>query len=344
MIKMELLDIGKELQAARELKGLTIEQVYEETRIGIEFLKSLEQGKTDKMPHPVYARGFVRSYASYLGLDSQRIVEDFSRIYRDEDHFENFNPDDLPTSLRTSGIKTVTFTRGTTACLVAFSIVLVVAAVLGLGWYLYTSQFSTKPEDDPARLAPVTPAADAPVQHYPEEVDKYLEMDPFAGEDGQEVQPQPEIDSDPASTADSDEPSSLQEYPGPVEDVEVPNESTLISPDSNEQEEEAEVVSVSEPATRSYNEDAAEDIAEEKSRLVIQARENCWMMIMVDDSSREVYLRSGESVRLEFEYVARITLGNAGGVDIIFNGQPYPFEASSGQVKTLQFSSSDSPS
>lgn len=64
-----LRELGRAMRQARERKGWTVDQVAEKTRISIRHLGEIEAGEFERFPAPVYARGFVRSYAKILDLD-----------------------------------------------------------------------------------------------------------------------------------------------------------------------------------------------------------------------------------------------------------------------------------
>ena len=74
--------IGERLADAREARGLTLEQVERETRIIRRYLAALEAEDFDAFPAEVYARGFLRSYATYLGLNAAELLAHLPR--RDE--------------------------------------------------------------------------------------------------------------------------------------------------------------------------------------------------------------------------------------------------------------------
>jgi len=67
--------IGETLRLNRERRGLTIAQVAQDTRISRRFIEALEDEEFDALPAPVYVRGFLRSYANYLKVDPQPLVE-----------------------------------------------------------------------------------------------------------------------------------------------------------------------------------------------------------------------------------------------------------------------------
>lgn len=61
--------LGEVLRDARFRYGLSLEQAAEDTKIRKRFLAALEDGEYHMLPAPVYARGFIRTYAEYLGID-----------------------------------------------------------------------------------------------------------------------------------------------------------------------------------------------------------------------------------------------------------------------------------
>ena len=66
--------VGARLRAARERKGLTIDQVASETRIARRHLENIEAGNFDDLPGRTYAVGFTRTYAKTLGVDEEEAV------------------------------------------------------------------------------------------------------------------------------------------------------------------------------------------------------------------------------------------------------------------------------
>ncbi|MBG7609457.1 MAG: DUF4115 domain-containing protein [Anaerolineae bacterium] len=67
--------VGKKLNQARTDQGFSIEHVSDATVIRIRFLVAMEAGKFDLLPSPVQARGFLRTYADFLKLDRQELLD-----------------------------------------------------------------------------------------------------------------------------------------------------------------------------------------------------------------------------------------------------------------------------
>ncbi len=71
--------VGTILKEAREAKRLTISEVEAATKIRRKFLESLEADEYHKLPSLSYAKGFVKNYAQYLGLDTATVLAFFRR-------------------------------------------------------------------------------------------------------------------------------------------------------------------------------------------------------------------------------------------------------------------------
>jgi len=67
-------ELGERLRAAREAKELTIEQVAEESRIQRAYLEALESESFGAFSSELHTRGFLRNYASYLGLEPEEML------------------------------------------------------------------------------------------------------------------------------------------------------------------------------------------------------------------------------------------------------------------------------
>ncbi len=68
------MTIGAFLAAKRGERGLSLQQAASATHIRLEHLRALEADEPELLPPPVYARGYLRTYARYLGLDEDSLV------------------------------------------------------------------------------------------------------------------------------------------------------------------------------------------------------------------------------------------------------------------------------
>lgn len=69
--------VGTILHAARNRRKVELSEVEAATRIRLRYLRAIENEEWDVLPGGVYTRGFIRTYASFLGLDGERLVEDY---------------------------------------------------------------------------------------------------------------------------------------------------------------------------------------------------------------------------------------------------------------------------
>jgi cytoskeleton protein RodZ len=69
---------GENLKREREMRGVTLEEISLATRIATRFLRAIESEEWDHLPGGVFNRGFVRSFARYLGLDEENTVAEYT--------------------------------------------------------------------------------------------------------------------------------------------------------------------------------------------------------------------------------------------------------------------------
>jgi len=71
--------IGPTLREARNRRKVELSAVEAATKIRVRYLQALENEEWDALPGGAYTRGFIRTYASYLGLDGDRLADDYRR-------------------------------------------------------------------------------------------------------------------------------------------------------------------------------------------------------------------------------------------------------------------------
>lgn len=66
---------GEVLQTEREVQGRTLTDIAAATHIKTDYLAALEADKYDTIPGAVFVKGFIRSYANYLGINGEELIE-----------------------------------------------------------------------------------------------------------------------------------------------------------------------------------------------------------------------------------------------------------------------------
>lgn len=150
LVETDVPSAGERLRAAREEKGLSLEDVAAQTRIPRRHLESIEQADWDKLPAPTYTIGFARSYASSVGLDRTEIADQLRAEMggqRTTTTSEVFEPADPARTMPKS--------------LVLGAIVAVIVLVILMSW------LSRRSLNQPDEGVTNTPAATAPAAQQP---------------------------------------------------------------------------------------------------------------------------------------------------------------------------------
>jgi cytoskeleton protein RodZ len=158
------LGIGERLRNTREARGLSLDDVEASIRVRRRYLEALEAETFHDIPGPAYVKGFLRSYAAYLGLPVEELVAMYPSNRSDVAH-------GFPVEVRiTPGNPYSRLRRIVTGIAVVFGIGVVLLGVMLYGQirqFAVTSpgvQRAARPTTAPARPAPVqtTPAQTAP--------------------------------------------------------------------------------------------------------------------------------------------------------------------------------------
>ncbi|MDI6709266.1 MAG: DUF4115 domain-containing protein [Thermoanaerobacterales bacterium] len=146
--------IGEVLREAREARGLSLEAVEDATKIQRKYIKALESEEFSVLPGRVYAKAFLRTYAKYLGLDSESLVAEFNQRFPGD---ERQDTDEEPAGSEPAGRRSPAYTK-------YLVVLLVIAALVGFN-ALY--RFGSVDRGEP-NLPGSPPAADE--QRPPEDV------------------------------------------------------------------------------------------------------------------------------------------------------------------------------
>lgn len=66
--------IGEYLRRERELRQISLEEMVQGTKIALQRLKELENDKLEDMPAEIFVRGFIKSYAEFIGLNPDEVL------------------------------------------------------------------------------------------------------------------------------------------------------------------------------------------------------------------------------------------------------------------------------
>src|SRR3954469_5986108 len=118
---------GEQLRLAREVRGVTLRHISDQTRISIRYLEAIESDDYKRLPGGIFNRSFIKAYAKQIGFDEAEAVEGYLRTAR-----EQGEPDEVATSPSRSHVYT---DAGSRSPLVTLLLTVVILAVLSLGVY-----------------------------------------------------------------------------------------------------------------------------------------------------------------------------------------------------------------
>lgn len=152
---MTLQELGTLIRKEREGASLTVDQVMESTKISRKNILAIEEGNKGDMPHPVYAKGFIRNYANSLGIDPKVVEEALKDAYGDISTVPRPEDGELPSMPEPE----VQLQKKSSFFTVLLIIVLI--GLVGAGsYYVFTSGMLSSGEKAPAEQAETVQTAE----------------------------------------------------------------------------------------------------------------------------------------------------------------------------------------
>jgi cytoskeleton protein RodZ len=291
---------GERLRREREMRGVSLEEISDSTKIGTRSLKAIEDNEFDKLPGGIFNKGFVRAYSKFLGLDEDETVADFDAAWK-EYQVARGQPIEPVIELEPAPEppKTPWFAIA--------SVIVLLAAIFGLGWLFMLRSQRTR----------TGPASQLPA---------------IAPAESSELQPvKTQSPAAPAETGTAD-PSASTPSPSAMK----------TSSQSSVALEESKGGADTKPATALPNSDSSvgNAVAVEASpiQLKVVAHEDSWYSLSADGKDLgQGILGAQKSRNIRAQKEVHLKLGNAGGVEISFNGKPVNLDGEPKQVRELTF-------
>ena len=123
-----MFEIGNSLREARTRRQVDLAVAEQATKIRARYLRALEDERFDQLPSQTYVKGFLRTYADYLGLDGQLYVDEFnSRFATGDEHDARPRRSSVRPERRTRRLETG-------IVLIAVALVAIVTLVVTSAW------------------------------------------------------------------------------------------------------------------------------------------------------------------------------------------------------------------
>ena len=347
--------LGEDLKHARLLAGHSLEDVSKVLRIRLSYLRSLESGEFDELPGLTYAIGFLRSYSSYLDLDSEAMV---ARLKQGSDGA--IAKPDLSFHVPN---REISRPRP-----ILIFIVLVFVGIAYGGWHLYSTQGQIANElvtdvsttltevagfsnDDEVMVA-IASGSDNPVEVSPEEKIKSLEIsrDPLSDDEGAVITEYEEsknlkatdsdkelivnsnlnrnnMGSDPAPDAESAQ-TSIESSSAAVVNTSslksIPLDTQSVNSNNSNSVPDTVGTKFSEKATEviGHEEPKVYGAENTNTRVIITATEDSWVQIQ-GPKNELIFtriLRDGDIFQVPNRDGLKMVTGNAGALEIRVDG------------------------
>jgi cytoskeleton protein RodZ len=313
--------IGETLREARQQRGLDLEMVANELMIRRFYLEALEGGSFKDLPERVYASGFVRNYAAYLGMDGPQAVEQFKREAYGA-RGGNYQVElVMPEPIAHSIVPNRSAIIGAVAALIVM-----IAAIIFATRDKSASDVPSIPE--PAAVETIEKSsADIPAPAMPDDVaaQQQAAAEPL-------FQQAPAIPAPPADVPSVE--AIAEETPAPTPVVAAPEAIVDVPPPVAEV---ATAPSLPEPtATPELPQQTAQEVAAAAdTRLVLEALESSW--VEIKDAQGIVLftniLKEGQLLPIPDQEGIALTTGNAGGLRLVLDGKALPPLGKNNEVK-----------
>jgi cytoskeletal protein RodZ len=81
VMSQDIKTIGDQFKQKRKELNLSLKEIESATSIRMTYLQAIEEGEMQKLISPIYAQGFLKQYAIFLGLDGEQIVQDNRELF-----------------------------------------------------------------------------------------------------------------------------------------------------------------------------------------------------------------------------------------------------------------------
>jgi cytoskeleton protein RodZ len=266
---------GARMRREREMRGITLEEITESTKISRRHLEALEGEHFDQLPGGVFNKGFVRAYAHFLGIDEERAVADYAAASNEQPEPE----DKFPLEVHDQPDPELNPRRSYLP--LAFAVAALAGVLVGYAFWIKSKPHTTEAAEA-AHQQPSAPAATAAplkaptpvVVSAPPVVERAVATPPVQ---------QPQQQASPAAPA------------------------------------------VQRPAEKAFF-------------VSVKAKEDSWISIVADGKSvMQRVLGADKHKKVKAGKVLVLRTGNAGGIEVSFNGRSLGAIGNENEPRTLTF-------
>jgi len=310
-VRANVLTPGELLRVARERKELALSTVGKQLKLDSRVIQALENNQFDKIGAPVFVKGHLRKYASFVGLEPNDVMFAYHQIARTQDT--------VPVISQTTPMvdPKPKYAWIATSLIRLFVALLVAALLYGAYqlWNWYLDDASASLENSTNGVNQATSTLVLPQRNSNTNLDTVAD----------------DVSASQAIDADSISEVSSQTEVGTTDDALTEDGETLVT-------EDLPSLEVNEDAELELSQSASLDPIVDRLRL--EFTDECW--VLIKDSRGQNMMNAignaGDVREFELTGDTEIRIGNINGVRLSLNGEPYeiPRRARSGRTATFQ--------
>jgi len=323
--------LGNTLKSLREEKGMTLADVSKATKIRTSILSALENEEWDNLPQKIFIKGFVRAYVQAVEGDEALIM----------DLFESSCP------VKDAQISCPTFETEPVRSLVRekrsykWVFVLILLILIAGGAYLFFQKYYPQ-----FRETADTTVKEETTVVTPGKTEKELPLASSPQNPAEETQTTTSEKAPETTGAAPSVVTTMGTSPTePEEKMKTPvqdNNTTVPSVSAEKAATSSQTENPGASATPTTSEKSPDKVSSDN--LIITAKMETWIGLKIDGKTRkEILLKPGKTFSTRVEKFVELLIGNAGGINITFNGKKVENIGKPGQVVRLRLPRSESP-
>jgi cytoskeleton protein RodZ len=301
----EAESFGPWLRRQREMREIDLREIADSSKISLRYLQAFEENRFDELPADVFAKGFLRHYARFVGIDQEEAVNFFAQARKEANLRQE--EDEVTRVVRIRSSKSSSSRRSANR---RFVLVILTAAglLLFVIWQLseWQQRQAIAEGEAPASLPADTQPADG-------------------GTDGAQAEPAP---ADPTSEPAAIDPATGQPPAPPAGPAQPPVDPVAGPPPTGIPAGAPATPPPAAPAVDPAQVPQQQVDAGDLIRVALDFQGQCWVEAVVDGKRQQSATRAqGESVVFSGNELIEIKLGDYRAVSLEVNGRSMPLKA-----------------
>jgi cytoskeleton protein RodZ len=332
----EMGTFGERLRREREMRNISLEEIAAVTKIGTRLLRALEDEQFDQLPGGIFNKGYVRAYAKYVGIDEEQAVADYLQAAHEAAPGSHVVADaNASTRFERIGREEADAGGRSTSPIVPVLIALVLIAGIAGGWQVYRERQLDRQQRAAITVTPDTAPHDSPLSPPATSMSTPEKSpSPQTGSDETDHGGTHAIGSAKPANAETGTPNAKSE----VSD-EHAGQTATTQPVSGQDATKPKPTALPTSLATGAN-SVANSAGATPFELTVRPKDSAWVSIKADGKFvvRGI-IKPPEVKTIHATGQVVFWTGNAGAVEVSFNGKSVPLTGGENEERVLVFNS-----